>query len=101
MTTYSEMTQQFGDQYVAAVKRTGDAVADGVTRLTSLVDPSKVPFVDDIAKTVTAFGAALPQPAEIVEANFALAERVLVAQRDFTARLLGKAEEKTEEKVAG
>ena len=101
MTTYSEMTQQFGDQYVAAVKRTGDAVVDGVTRMTSLVDLSKVPFVDDIAKTVTALGAFLPQPAEIVAANFALAERVLVAQRDVTVRLLGKSEEKAEEKVAG
>ncbi|MFI9384902.1 hypothetical protein [Kutzneria sp. NPDC052558] len=101
MTTYSEMTQQFGDQYVAAVQKTGDAVSDGVTRLTSLVDLSKVPFVEDIAKTVTALGSALPQPAEIVEANFALAERVLVAQRDFTARLLGQAETKAEEKVAG
>ncbi|HTI22729.1 MAG TPA: hypothetical protein VL652_17160 [Kutzneria sp.] len=91
MTTYREMTQQFGDQYVAAVKRTGDAV----TRLTSLVDVSKVPFVADIAKTVTAFGATLPQPADLVEANFALAERVLVAQRDFATRVLGPVEEKT------
>jgi len=101
MTTYSEMTQQFGDQYVAAVQKTGDAVTDSVTRLTSLVDLSKVPFVDDIAKTVAAFGATLPQPTEVVEANFALAERVLLAQRDFTARLLGKGEEKAEEKAAG
>ena len=90
MTTYTEMTQQFGDQYVAAVKRTGDAV----TRLTSLVDVNKVPFVADIAKTVTAFGATLPQPADLVEANFALAERVLVAQRDFATRVLGTVEEK-------
>jgi hypothetical protein len=95
MTTYTEMTQQFGDQYVAAVKRTGDAVADGVSRLTSLLDVSKVPFVDDIAKTVTAFGATLPQPSDIVEANFALAERVLVAQRDFATRVLGNVETKT------
>jgi hypothetical protein len=100
MTTYSEMTQQFGDQYVAAVKRTGDTVADGVTRLTSLVDLDKVPFVADIAKTVTAFGATFPQPADIVEANFALAERVLVAQRDFAVRVLGKIEPKTEQKAA-
>ena len=97
MTTYREMTQQFGDQYVAAVKRTGDAI----TRLTSLVDVSKVPFAADIAKTVTAFGATLPQPADLVEANFALAERVLVAQRDFAARVLGPVETKTSEKAAG
>jgi hypothetical protein len=95
MTTYTEMTQQFGDQYVAAVKRTGDAVADGVSRLTSRLDVSKVPFVDDIAKTVTAFGVTLPQPSDIVEANFALAERVLVAQRDFATRVLGNVETKT------
>ncbi len=97
MTKYSDMTQQFGDQYVTAV----NAVSDGVTRLTSLVDLSKVPFVDDITKTVASFTAVLPQPAEVVEANFALAERVLVAQRDFTTRLLGKTEEKVAEKVAG
>jgi hypothetical protein len=96
MSTYTEMTQQFGDQYVAAVKRTSDAVTDGVTRLTSLVDLSKVPFVDDVTKAVAAFGAAFPQPAEVAEANFALAQRVLLAQHDFTTRLFGKTEETVE-----
>lgn len=87
MTTYSEMTQQFGDQWIAAAKRAEDAVTDGVSRLTSLVDLPKLPLTDQFT--------------EVVEANFALAERLLVAQREFTARLLGQVEAKTEEKVAG
>jgi len=88
MTTYSEMTQQFGDQWIAVAKQAEDAVTDGIGRLTSLVDLPKLPLTDQFN--------------EVVTANFALAERLLVAQRDLTVRLLGaapaKADEKSDEK---
>ena len=87
MTTYSEMTQQFGDQWIAAAKRAEEALADGAGRLTSLVDLPKLPLADQFN--------------EVVTANFALAERLLVAQRDFTVRLLGAEPAAAEEKAAG
>jgi hypothetical protein len=94
MSTYSDVTQQIGDQWIAALERAGDAVktvSSGVGNLMSKVDLpdlSKLPLPEQLTEASEAIGAAIPEPAEVVTANFALAERLLAAQRDLALRLL-------------
>jgi hypothetical protein len=94
MSTYSDVTQQIGDQWVAALERAGDAVktaSSGVSSVMSKVelpDMPKLPLPDQLTEAGEAIGAAIPQPTEVVTANFALAERLLTAQRDLALRLL-------------
>jgi len=90
MNTYTDMTQQFGDQWVAAVKRTEDVVttvATGINGLVSKMDLPKLPFTEQVTEAIASVGVSLPRPSEIVEANFALAERMLGAQRELTTKL--------------
>lgn len=91
MRTYTEMTQQFGDQWVAAVKRTEDAVStvvSGINGLVSTVDLPKLPFTEQVTEAIASVGVAFPKPSEVIEANFALAERMLGAQREFATKLV-------------
>jgi hypothetical protein len=94
MSMYGDVTQQIGDQWVAALERAGDAaqtVSSGIGSVMSKVDlPDlpKLPLPDQLTEAGEAIGAAIPQPTEVVTANFALAERLLTAQRDLALRLL-------------
>ena len=94
MSTYSDVTEQIGDQWVAALERAGDAVrtvSSGLGSVMSKVDlPDlpKFPLPDQLTQAGETIGAAIPQPSEVVNANFALAERLLAAQRDLALRLL-------------
>ncbi|CCH78581.1 hypothetical protein BN12_3000002 [Nostocoides japonicum T1-X7] len=88
MTSYQEITQQIGDQWVAALKRAEDTVsmvADGIQQTRDRID---VPASDAFAKLSESFQEGLPKPSEIVEANFELTNRLLAAQRDLTLRLI-------------
>lgn len=93
MNTYSEMTEQIGDQWVAAIKRAEQAVslASGRIAQTSsraMADLPQLPVPDMVAQAAEAISSRIPDPCEIVAANFALAERLLGSQRDLAMRLL-------------
>ena len=94
MSTYSDATQQIGDQWIAALKRAEEAITAVTNGIGSAIgkidlpDLPKLPVPDQVVQAGEAITAAMPQPTEIVEANFALAERLLEAQRDLTVRLL-------------
>jgi hypothetical protein len=53
-----------------------------------LPDLPKLPLPDQLTEAGEAIGATIPQPTEVVTANFALAERLLAARRDLALRLL-------------
>ena len=85
-TSYREVTTQLGDQWVAAIKRTEDAVAslgEAAARVPVL------PGTGRLLKAGEAIGERLPRPGDILAANFALTERLLHAQRDLALRVVG------------
>jgi hypothetical protein len=94
MSTYTEVTQQIGDQWVAALKRVEgalEAVSGGIGDASAKIDLPKLPLPEQLAQATESLTAKIPQPSEVVAANFALAERLLAAQRDLTLRLLDAA----------
>lgn len=94
MTTYSEWTKQVGDAWVAALKRAEDAigaVSTGVRESAAKVDLSPVQVPEQFSRLSEAMSDRLPNPAEIVEANFELTTRLLEAQRELTLKLLESA----------
>ncbi len=91
MTSYQEITQQIGDQWVAALNRASEAVdrmAEGIKESRGRVE---LPANETISKLTESFQEGMPKPTEIVEANFELTNRLLAAQRDLTLRLLAAA----------
>jgi hypothetical protein len=101
MSTYTDVTKQIGDQWVAALERAQDAISDhadlGQRYASGVeVDYSQIPVPEAVAKfneairqqLDEAIGDQFPKPSEIVEANFELAQRLMTAQRDLTLRLL-------------
>ena len=97
MPSYTEVTQQIGDQWVSALESAQDVVSAYATGAQSV---RKVDYARAVPEPVAKFNAAirerldeaigerLPKPSEIVEANFELAQRLMAAQRDLTLRLL-------------
>lgn len=91
MTSYQDVAREVGDQWVAAYKRTEDAVVGLVQNAESVaakVDLPEFPMPESVAKFNDAIAEQLPKPSEIVQANFELTERVLTAQKDLALRLL-------------
>ncbi|MDN5851902.1 MAG: hypothetical protein L0K86_03475 [Actinomycetia bacterium] len=88
MSTYSEWTQQIGDQWVAALKRAEEVVTT-MRDQADTADLPPVPVPDQVSQLTDAVAERLPDPSEIVEANFALTSRLLAAQRELTLKLLG------------
>jgi hypothetical protein len=97
MPSYTEVTQQIGDQWVSALERAQDVIsayAAGAQSRPKIDHARAVPepvakFNDAIRDQLDeAIGERLPKPREIVEANFELAQRLMAAQRDLTLRLL-------------
>jgi hypothetical protein len=90
MTTYREITNQVADQWVAAMKN-AEAVIDSVSegaRLAESATPEQGADFVWLEKLNEVISEHLPQPAEIVEANFEFNSRLLAAQRDLTLKLL-------------
>jgi hypothetical protein len=54
-------------------------------------DLPKLPLPEQLTQATESLTAKTPQPSEVAAANFALAERLLAAQRDLTLRLLDAA----------
>jgi len=97
MPSYTEVTQQIGDQWVGALERAQDVIsayAAGAQSMPKIGDARAVPepvakFNEAIREQLgAAIGERLPKPSEIVEANFELSQRLMAAQRDLTLRLL-------------
>jgi hypothetical protein len=88
MSSYQEITCKIGDRWVAALKRSEDAVASIAENVRGKIDLSQIPLPEQITKLNEALTERLPMPSEIVQARFELTERLLSAQRDLTLRLL-------------
>lgn len=89
MTTYSEITNQIADQWIAALKNAEQLVgvaSGGAQRLTQSLPLPAVPApFQELNEIIT---DKLPEPQEVVRANFEFTNRLLEAQRDFTLKLL-------------
>lgn len=92
MSSYREITNQVADQWVAALKNAEQAVttvSGGAQRLADAIPTPSLPNAPEpFAKLNEALAERLPNPSEIVEANFDFTTRLLAAQRDLTLRLL-------------
>lgn len=95
MSTYQEIIGQVADQWVAAFKRTEDAVsryAENVQNARPNFEVPGLPTPESLAELNQTLTEKLPKPSEIVAANFDLASRLLTAQRDLALRLLEEAD---------
>ena len=91
MSTYREITNQVADQWIAVLNSAADAVtkaSESTQRVAKAFPLSSLPVTEPFAKLNEVLAERLPQPREIVEANFELTNRLLSAQRDLTLRLL-------------
>ena len=91
MTSYQEITRKVGDQWVAALKSAEDSIvklADNLDGARGKVELPDFPQPEALSKLNGALSERLPKPSEVVEANYELTSRVLIAQRDLTLRLL-------------
>jgi hypothetical protein len=93
MTTYAEITKQLGDQWIEGIKKAEEALtklADNVTDAASNLP--QVPTPEALTRFNEAVAERLPNPREVIEANFDLTQRLLAAHRDFSLSLLGRTE---------
>ena len=81
MSSYAQLTEQFGTRLLDAVKPAADVVARAVETVDGLL--AQLPSLPTLPLT-----DRLPSRQEVVVANFDLAERLLAAQRDFALRLV-------------
>jgi hypothetical protein len=79
MSTYVKFATDAGDQYLATLAEAQENFLKFVASFT-LPTASSIP--------TPAFAAALPTPAEVTEASFAFAQKLLGLQKDFTEKLL-------------
>lgn len=91
MPTYSEITSQIADQWIDALEnaeKVAASVSEQGRRIAeSLPQPAPIKL-DGLEKLSDLSALNLPSAAEIVEANFDLASRVLTAQRNSALRLI-------------
>jgi hypothetical protein len=80
MSEYTKLASSATDQYLAALADTQEQFIKAASTFSSLLP--KVP-----AAPVPAFAAELPNPKEIVEANFAFAAKLLKQQKEFSEKL--------------
>lgn len=95
-TSYGDLTRQVGDQWVVAFKQAEEAVpaiSKNVQEATPAMKLPVFPVPESIATLGNSLSGRLPNPAEILEANFTLTQRLLTAQRDLALRLLDVADQ--------
>jgi cell division septum initiation protein DivIVA len=81
MTTYAEMTEKATAQLLEAVKPVEEMAKSFAAQTIESV--GKLPALPTVE--------GLPSPLEVVTAHFALAEKLLGAQKDFAVRLASSA----------
>jgi hypothetical protein len=92
-TTYTKVVQQIGDDWVDALNRTADAaakLADGTQKANAdFVKqlPTQLSLSEQAAKLNETLAAGLPEPTEVIEANYQLVQRLATAHRDLAIRL--------------
>lgn len=94
MTSYSDITRQIGDQWVAALKRAEEAVstaAQNVQEGLAKLEVPQIPVPEQVTKFNEAVAERLPKPSEILAANFELTERLLAAQKELALKVLAAA----------
>ena len=77
MTTYAEMTEKATAQLLEAVKPVEELAKSIAAQTIETV--GKLPALPSVE--------GVPSPLEVVTAHFALAEKLLTAQKDFAVRL--------------
>jgi hypothetical protein len=93
-TTYSNVVEQIGNDWVGALNRTADVaakLADDTQRANAKFVkelPARLSLAPQVAKLGAALPASVPRPTEVVEANFELVQRVATAHRDLAIRLI-------------
>lgn len=80
MPSYQDVTREIGDQWVAALKRTEDALASVAQGVRDRVDLPQIPVPDRLSRLNDALSDRVPLPSEMVKANFELTARLLAAQ---------------------
>jgi hypothetical protein len=94
MTSYSDITRQIGDQWVAALKRAEEAVgtvAQNVQDGLGKIEVPQIPVPEQVTRFNEAVAERLPKPSEILAANFELTERLLAAQKELALKVLAAA----------
>lgn len=81
MSTYAKFAADAGDQYLSALAEAQENFLKSIAAFTA-------PAATLPAALTPAFVAALPTPAEVTEATFAFAQKLLKVQKDFTDKLL-------------
>ena len=81
MSDYTEIANQLTDRWIASLERAKNVLPDLEESLKALstfpgISVGEVP--------------SLPSPKEVVEANYAIAQRLLAAQRDFALAVIEK-----------
>ena len=88
MSSYTEITTQLTDQWVAAVEKAKESLSN-LDKGAGLLPANFA--MPDLAKNFSGTVPGLPSPKEVVEANFQVAQRLLEAQRDFTLAVIERA----------
>jgi hypothetical protein len=82
MSNYVKLATDLGDQYLATLSEIQEnflkASAAFAAKFTAPTPPIELP---------AAFAAAVPTPAEVTEASFAFAQKLLKQQKSFTEKL--------------
>ncbi len=83
-TGYAEFMQRMSKQVVEGIERAHEFQSGAIERVREAVRS----FIPDLGRLELPFADALPSPQAVAKANFAFAEQVLRAQRDFTLGLI-------------
>jgi len=104
MTSYQDITRQIGDQWVAALKRAEEnvtTVVQNVQDARGKIEVPQIPVPEQVTKFNEAIAGRLPKPSEILQANFELTERLLIAQKEFALKVLAVSAAESDEAPAG
>lgn len=85
MSNYVKLATDLGDQYLANLSEMQENfLKASATFASKFTPPVAVPAIELPA----AFAAAVPTPAEVTEASFAFAQKLLKQQKSFAEKLL-------------
>ena len=87
MATPEETTQELQAQILEGIRKSQEAVLDGVRSWTETVQQ----FVPGTARTAWPGAEQLPTPAEVIDSVFDFAAQLLNAQRELAHSVLGAA----------
>lgn len=95
MSTYSEITSQLADQWVAAVEQAIKALPAATDSMKGIAPGFDLPDLTGLLPSAAIEG--LPDAREVIEANFDVASRLLAAQRDFAVAMISSGSPRAEQ----